>query len=111
MRDDNRIKPSILQITLGKNSSFECGFECGPGRDFQWYYKVPQGEPIGKGTCLTFQKIESRQQGSYYCFGKYPRGKLHFLAKAELKVYGNFIIIVIISADMHLFIFIVIILV
>ena len=88
MKDDNKIKPSKLKSDVGEKASFKCDSEV----DVQWYFKSTQGEPIEWGTNLIFQELKSRQSGYYYCYGKYPKKKHYFLAKAELKVYGNYVI-------------------
>ena len=59
-----------------------------------WYFQTerrnPKGSPIFFGNTILLSDIELNQAGFYYCYGSYQYLSKHFLANAELRVYGEF---------------------
>ena len=80
--------------------------QCHNAENIKWYFEKikfkPETPPISDGNTLVIDSIKSRNGGTYFCYGKYVDKPTHFLAKSQIKVYGEvlfslfFIVIIII---------------
>lgn len=89
------VYPSLNRGNVNGNISFSCQ---NAGMAASWYFEKrkssPKYLPIFITNILQLEELEIEHAGFYFCYGLYKKksGK-HFLAKAQLKVYGKLCIL------------------
>ena len=62
--------------------------------------KLPEGgfntynlkkEEVSRDTTLYIPSVTYKNNGNYYCFGQYAKKNKYFIARVEVKIYGNYI--------------------
>ena len=95
-KDDSRIIPPVWKDDMGKILQIRC-------RSFgntKWYFGSPTGTPLYEHNNLITYHAKVYFTGTYYCYGMYLLNNEHFLAKAEVVVYGKHQIIFI-KGNLH----------
>ena len=87
VQDDSIIKPRVTKLNVGEQASIYCN-----SRTPKWYFKSPNTKVISFTENLVLQSAALKHNGEYYCFGQYRDYSKHFLAKAELHVFGELFI-------------------
>ena len=89
MRDNHPISPTSHIAQFGDHIKFQCK----NAENIKWFFEKtkfrPESSPISVGNTLVIDSIKVRNGGNYYCYGKYVDKPTHFLAKSQLKVYGE----------------------
>lgn len=90
VKDDGKIEPAVIRAYIGALVSFNCDSYM----DTIWQYGsstlTGNTELSSKKTKLTIFGVNILNKGFYSCYGLNYEGTRHFVAKAELKVYGKF---------------------
>lgn len=87
------ILPVVEDVDIGQNATFAC-ISHGKTR---WYFVrygdgyTPRANPISQYEIINIDPVSLYHSGYYYCYGAYSGKMKHFLARAELKVYGEYI--------------------
>ena len=91
VRDDEKVKPLIRKKDVGMKATFKCD----SSGTVSWYFEPSADNPITFplfwNKRLNLFAVEPKDIGYYFCYGTYSDNKRHFLAKAELKLYGMLI--------------------
>lgn len=82
---EHKITPEFLPTEVGRTAIFKCLSD----GDGLWFFKSLTSIEFSKAKILRIKKVNITLTGNFYCYGKYFNKKLHFLAKATLKVYGK----------------------
>ena len=85
VKDDSRIHPPLWRAVIGSTVSYKC-ISAGNTR---WYYKYFDTMPISLADFLTVKSVTLENAAYYYCYGLYENKQKHFIASAQLKVYGK----------------------
>ena len=88
VKDDSKISPLLHIANVGEKVNFSCD-SVGERR---WYYErinfVPTSKPVIEHVdSLFIRHVRSSHAGYFFCFGS--DGHKHFLARANLIVYGE----------------------
>ena len=91
MNDTTKIFPLLYRADVNDSITF---YSRNSQDDVRWYFEShkfsPKFMPISTGKILILKEIELENAGFYFCYGLYKRKHMkHFLAKAELKIYGK----------------------
>ena len=81
---DDKISPSFIKVDIGS----QVRFKCDSSGKTKWYFKTTRTEPIALTYFILLNNVESKDSGTYFCYGTYLFSQKTFMAEAELKVYG-----------------------
>ena len=85
---DLGISPQVTKVKKEGNARFECV----SNGTVIWYYEGYDEITkyfVSVGSYLMFNTVQLSHGGYYFCYGLLPDGKTHFLARAELRVFGE----------------------
>lgn len=79
-----------VNVDIGGQASFACTVT----KEMRWYHEVSRFLPLSLPIAYVQQVIEIKSvklsdSGNYFCYGKQPSNDRHFLARAQLIVYGK----------------------
>jgi len=87
--DNTRLTSRIIKEKLGERVSLGCLSEGGTS----WYHGSLESSPIFTRSLLVIERIQLNQSGDYYCNGLYSNKTSHFIAKANIRVYGKLLLL------------------
>ena len=88
VEDHEQVYPNILIGMLDEQQYIRCNTH----EEVRWYHSkgrvCPNTLPISTNPHLIIQDVAYSDAGFYFCYGTYKGSSKHFLAKADLRVYG-----------------------
>ena len=87
--DDTKIYPALIKADLGTSAIFTCLTSAYAIWSFSSDGMKKQANSMYMGTKLVIDVVELKHNGYYFCSGTDPDTKRQFVARAELKVYGE----------------------
>ena len=86
VKDWSLIFPNVLKANVGSSVMFHCASYAYT----KWFHQDPYNDYVSHKSYFVLNSVSLGDNGFYYCFGEHIYPLKHFLAKAELKVYGEF---------------------
>ena len=100
VQDNTQIKPKLVKASVGQTIQFSCN----SWYDNRWFHNVLSTNHITPSSQFYLFRIESttyKHGGHYYCYGQYGIKQKHFIARAELRIYGEYCLIASVVANEH----------
>lgn len=85
----NKISPPAQSVNIGSRASFRCNSSGSTYWLFSSSSLPPKQSPLSTRVTLTIATVALHHMGHYFCFGVDSDTSEYFLAKSELKVYGE----------------------
>ena len=86
VKDDSRISPDRVALSAGESLVLKC---LSYDTEVSWFHNDRKTEAIYTMKTLVIDPVTLNDDGYYYCYGSYEN-KQHFIARAEVQVYGMF---------------------
>ncbi len=85
------ITPTVFEGSVGDSLELQCP----EADDVLWFYEKfkyhPVSPPIWSGHSFKIDDSQSKDSGTYFCYGQYLTNGSHFLAKSVVKIYGKYV--------------------